>query len=180
MIGRVSHLKGQHYFLQIAYQLLKRDRNLKFIMVGDVYPGNEGLYNELDLLKESLGISDSVIDLGYRRDIPDILEALDLLVLPSTLPDSFPTVILEGMQQGKAIISTRQGGALEMLEENVSGKFIPINEAEKAANIILPLLQNENARKEMGNEAKKRVLKYFSSENFQNELITLIDHLRKN
>ncbi len=179
MIGRVSYLKGQDYFLKIAYELLKHDQDLKFIMVGDVYPGNEDLYDELNLLKDNLGIKDSIIDLGYRRDISDILEALELFILPSTLPDSFPTVILEAMQQGKAIISTRQGGALEMLEEHVSGLFIPIHESKAAADIILPLLQNENTRKAMGIEAKKKVLEDFSSEKFKEKLLATIEEILK-
>jgi glycosyltransferase involved in cell wall biosynthesis len=180
MIGRVSYLKGQDYFLKIAHELLKHDQNLKFVMVGDVYPGNEDLYDELNLLKESLGIQDSVIDLGYRRDIPDILAALDLFILPSTQPDSFPTVILEAMQQEKAIISTRQGGALEMLEEHVSGLFIPIHEEKEAADIILPLLQNENARKAMGIEAKKKVLRDFASEKFKEKIFATIEEIQFN
>ncbi|MFL0682482.1 MAG: glycosyltransferase, partial [Algoriphagus aquaeductus] len=96
-----------------------------------------------------------------------------------TLPDSFPTVILEAMQQGKAIISTRQGGALEMLEEHVSGLFIPIHESKAAADIILPLLQNENTRKAMGIEAKKKVLEDFSSEKFKEKLLATIEEILK-
>lgn len=177
MIGRVSSLKGQTYFLQIAHELLKQDQTLKFVMVGDVYPGYEQLYEELDLLKEKLGISNSVFDLGYRRDIPDILAALDVFILPSTLPDSFPTVILEAMQAEKAIISTRQGGALEMLEEGISGLFIPIHQAKAAAELILPLLQNEPARKAMGLAAKQKVMRDFSSEKFKENLSMTIQHL---
>lgn len=180
MIGRVSYLKGQDYFLKIAHELLKHNQNIKFVIVGDVYPGNEDIYGELNLLKESLGISGSVFDLGYRRDIQDILAALDLFILPSTLPDSFPTVILEAMQQGKAIVSTRQGGALEMLEEHKSGLFIPIHEPKAAADIILPLLQNKNARIAMGIEANKKVLRDFSSEKFKENLLVTIEELQLN
>lgn len=179
MIGRVSYLKGQEYFLQIAYELLKQDKNLRFVMVGDAYPGNEHLYEELNSLKEKLGISDSVIDLGYRRDIPDILAGLNLFVLPSTLPDSFPTVILEAMQLEKAIISTRQGGAVEMLEDQVSGLFIPVDKPEVAAEIILPLLRNNEARKSMGLEAKKKLREDFSFEKFKENLNSTIESIQK-
>lgn len=179
MIGRVNHLKGQDYFLKISHELLKNDSDLKFLMVGDVYPGNEYLYDELSILKEQLGVSNSVFDLRYRRDIPDILAALDLFILPSTLPDSFPTVILEAMQQGKAIVATRQGGAVEMLEENVSGLFIPINNEKAACDIILPLLKNKELRTEMGIQARKKVLRDFSSEKFKENLITTMELIQK-
>lgn len=180
MIGRVSYLKGQEYFIRICHELLKHKSNLKFIMVGDVYSGNEQLYQDLIALKERLGVSSSIIDLGYRRDITNILAALDLFILPSILPDSFPTVILEAMGQGKAIVSTRQGGALEMLEDKISGTFIPINDEKAASNIIIPLLNDQKLRTEMGYRARKKVLMDFSSEKFQKNLIELIDTIYHN
>lgn len=175
MIGRVSYLKGQSYFVKICRELLKHDGSLKFIMVGDVYPGNEFHYDELRILKEDLNVADSIFDLGYRRDIPDVLAALDLFVLPSILPDSFPTVILEAMGQEKPIVATRQGGALEMLDENISGVFIPINDEKSACNIILPLLKDKKKRTEMGFQAKKKILKDFSTEKFRRELIATME-----
>ena len=178
MIGRVSYWKGQDYFIRISHELLKHDGEVKFIMVGDVYPGNEHLYDELTQLKQLLGVTNSIFDLGYRRDIPDILSALDLFILPSTLPDPFPTVILEAMGQGKAIVATRHGGALEMLEENVSGAFIPINDEKAASTIIFSLLKQKKLRTEMGIQARKRVSNDFSSAKFKKKIIATIEHFQ--
>lgn len=175
MIGRVTHLKGQDYFIRICHELLKQDKTLKFIMVGDVYPGNEGLYKELKLLKNELGVDGAIFDLGFRRDIPDLLNSIDLFILPSVMPDSFPTVILEAMGQGRAIVATSQGGALEMIDENISGVFIPIEDEITASKIIFQLLQNRKARIEMGIQARKKVLTTFSSSKFKRNLLEAIE-----
>ncbi len=179
MIGRVSRIKGQDYFLKIAAELLKTNSNLKFLMVGDAYPGNENLYVELQELKEFLGISNAVFDLGFRRDIPDILASLDLFVMPSVLPDSFPTVILEAMQQRKAIVATRQGGAQEMLIDNVSGVFIPINDEKAACKIISPLLQDRSKRIAMGLEGEQKLSKDFSPRQFKEKLLSKIRYIQE-
>jgi glycosyltransferase involved in cell wall biosynthesis len=68
------------------------------------------------------------------------------------------------------VVATHQGGAIEMLENNVSGLFIPINNAIEAANIMEPLITSAAARKNMGEQAKKRIQEKFSRKHF-NELI---------
>jgi glycosyltransferase involved in cell wall biosynthesis len=54
MIGRVHHWKGQDYFLQIAGELIKTHPHIQFIMVGDAFPGNEYLYENINRLKTEL------------------------------------------------------------------------------------------------------------------------------
>ena len=177
MVGRVNYLKGQEYFIKIANELLHFNPKLLFVMVGDPYPGNEYLVEELNSFKKTLEITDSILDLGYRQDVPAILAALDLFILPSILPDSFPTVILEAMGQSKAIVSTAQGGALEMLEDSISGIFIPISKEKEAKDLIIPLLLDKNLRMAMGKAARRKVLTDFSAEAFKSNLIEKINSI---
>jgi len=62
--------------LNIAKHVTDAYPNAKFIMVGDVFPGNEYLYEVIEKTKRELSITNNVIDLGYRTDIPNILSAL--------------------------------------------------------------------------------------------------------
>ena len=180
MIARVHPWKGQSYFIDLAAALLQKKPTLTFIMVGDAYPGNEYLYDELDAKIDMLGLKRNFINLGYREDISAILNTLDLFVLPSTAPDPFPTVILEAMACEKAVIATAQGGALEMIEHQVSGIHIPPDNAQKASEIIFPYLFNEKLRKTMGQAAQQKVNACFSLISFEKKILNLLTAIYEN
>jgi glycosyltransferase involved in cell wall biosynthesis len=174
MVGRVHYWKGQDFFIQIAGLLHARFPQLRFIMVGDAFPGYEYLYAQLDNQIQQLQVQDVVKQLGFRNDIPSLMQSIDLLLLPSQLPDPFPTVILEAMASGKPVIATQMGGALEMIEPRITGDFMPPNNAEVAANSIANWLDKEKLHK-AGLAARKRVLEKFSKEVWENKLIKIIE-----
>jgi len=174
MIGRVHYWKGQSYFLEMTKYLSEEFKNIRFIMVGDAFPGYEYLYDNLKDQKAKAGISDIVVDLGYRKDIPEILAALDIFILPSILPDPFPTVILEAMASGKAVCATAHGGALEMIENGKSGVHIPWDDAKKGAVIISTVIGNEEYRMELGNNGRQRVLENFSEYSYNKNIEEII------
>jgi glycosyltransferase involved in cell wall biosynthesis len=171
MIGRVHHWKGQDYFLEIAHHLLQQNQHIQFVMVGDAFPGNEYLYDRLAALRKQYQLGNQVTDLGYRTDIPEILQALDLFILPSTAPDPFPTVLLEAMASGKPVAATAHGGATEMIEPNQSGVLIPWNDAAAAATMLMPLIADASKRASMAQAARNRVIKTFSKEAFRIALL---------
>jgi glycosyltransferase involved in cell wall biosynthesis len=171
MIGRVQAWKGQHYFLDIIEAYLKQnpsDISTRFIIAGDAYPGYKKLEIELILAIEQKKLHKRVIYLGYRSDVPEILASLDLLVLPSTSPDPLPTVVLEAMAAGKPVLATAQGGALEMVVDHETGRFMPIGNTKQAAAILAELLQEKERLKEMGTAGRRRVEKEFSAAAFAN------------
>ena len=179
MVGRVNFWKGQGYFIQIAHELIKGFDRVNFIMVGDVYPGDEHLYDELLDLIESLGLSDFIHDLRYRSDVPEILDNLDVFVLPSTQPDPFPTTALEAMSHGKAMAATAHGGVVEMIEDGVSGVLIPWDDPQAAAQKILPLLRNEKNRKDLGAAARDRIIHKFSSSHYEERILEAVNFALK-
>lgn len=173
MVGRVNLVKGQKYFLEIASILSKEHKNIKFVMVGDVYPGNEYLYEELNEIKTKYKLEDVVIDLGYRKDIPEILREIDIFILPSIKPDSLPTAVLEAMAAGKPVVATELGGAKEMIIENSTGFLIPTNDAQIASEKISVLVKSPVLRKTMGMEGKKRASSHFSKAEFDKNILSL-------
>lgn len=175
MIGRVHYWKGQDYFLQIAAKLTQQFTNLRFVMIGDVFPGYEYLYVELDAFKKAENLNNLVFDLGFRTDVPELLQGFDILVLPSQLPDPFPTVILEAMASGKPVAATSQGGALEMVDENITGVLIPLNDPQQASFIIGELIKDSKKRVEMGTAGRKKVLSEYSFAAFENKMIKILE-----
>jgi glycosyltransferase involved in cell wall biosynthesis len=170
MIGRVSHWKGQSYFLEIANQLCQSYSNVVFIIVGDAFPGSEHLYQEMKQQIIIKGLEMRVHTLGFRSDVPEILAELDVFILPSILPDPFPTVILEAMASGKPVVATSHGGAYEMIVDNETGYLISWTDAPKAAERMIPLLEDELLRRDMGKKGRERVLKHFSLEAYRKNM----------
>jgi glycosyltransferase involved in cell wall biosynthesis len=193
MIGRVQKWKGQDYLLEIieSFNELSARKNesvknethnslseltadatmlsqLKVIIAGDAYPGYEYLEDELrDSIREK-GLEQQVEYLGYKENIPELFNQLHLLILPSTSPDPLPTVVLEAMAAGKPVVATKQGGAVEMIQENETGIFIPLDNAEEAAIILQNTINDQAKLKSMGEAGLKRVQEHFSQTAFAN------------
>ncbi|MFW6145390.1 MAG: glycosyltransferase, partial [bacterium] len=114
-IGRLVELKGADYFLDVAASVLRRGKDVQFVVVGDG-PLKERLINQA----ERLGISKKVHFLGFRKDIPQVLSIIDVLVVPS-LWEGLPLIVLEAMFAGKPIVATRVGGIPEAIKDGKSG-----------------------------------------------------------
>jgi glycosyltransferase involved in cell wall biosynthesis len=111
---------------------------------------------------------------GHEDKMDKFYSSIDLLLLPSQLPDPLPTVVLEAMQYGIPVAATAQGGALEMIAENETGIFIPINNVEVASNKIFDLILNNN-RSSMSKHSINRVKKYFSASSFENQIAIIFN-----
>jgi glycosyltransferase involved in cell wall biosynthesis len=175
MMGRVHFWKGQDYFLKIAGVLHKTFPNLVFVIVGDAFSGYEYLYDNLNDIIQAEQLQAVVKQVKYRSDIVNVYHSFDLFVLPSLLPDPAPAVVTEAMACGLPVAITKQGGAMEMIEENISGILLPLNNPSEAAAKIAPLIQDATARKEMGLQARARIEKHFSRELFNKQIIALIE-----
>jgi len=179
MIGRIQERKGQSYLLRIL-DALRRDPNynpsirFKVVIAGDAYPGYEHLIGQLEQEIIQLGLQDQVRYIGYQEDMGALLFKLDLVVVPSTEPDSFPTVVLEAMKFALPVLATRQGGCLEMIEENVSGFFIPLGDADASAKILLNLLANKERLQEAGKKGRERVAALYSERAFRTNWLRLV------
>ena len=178
MAGRVHYWKGQQYFLQIAEQLLKpstesnQAKPLYFIITGDAFPGYEYLVDEMQNFIKKNNLGERIFYTGFENNMDKFYSSIDLLILPSQLPDPLPTVVLEAMQYGIPVAATAQGGALEMIVENETGIFIPINNVQVAADKIFELIHS-NYRNNMRTHSIERVEKYFSAYSFENQIATI-------
>lgn len=100
--------------------------------------------------------------LGFRRDVPEMLAASDLFVLPS-LGDAYPTVLMEAMAAGLPVVSTRVGGIPEIVDDGRTGILGPPGDATALANAISDLLDSRERREALGRAARAESERRFST-----------------
>ena len=157
-IGRLAPKKGFEYLIQAIPGVLKTYPEIKVLIVGD-----GPLKAELRVLSEKLGVKDNVIFTGFRTDIKDILNAIDIFIMPS-LVEGFPMVVLEAMAMGKPIIATRIDGIKEQIIDSETGLLVSPCDADALAKSIIHLFGNRKFRNMLGVNARKLVEKKFSIE----------------
>lgn len=163
IVGVLSHWKGQHIFLKATKEVLKCFPTGIAFVVGDSPDGKiDGYKKEIMNLAEQLGIQRNVIFTGYRRDISELMQIVDVVVHASIKPEPFGTVIIEAMAMKKPIIATRAGGPIEIIDEGVNGLLVPPGDVRKLADAIIELLQNPDKRKKMGEAGRKTVEEKFT------------------
>ena len=177
MVGRISHWKGQDYFLEAARWVAKSHPNARFALVGGTVSGEEHMLEKLQAKVRELRLSDRVVFSDFRRDIPSVLDAFDIFVLPSTLPDPLPTVVLEAMAAGKSVVANAHGGSVEMVDDQTTGFLVPLGEPLQMAAAIVRLFEDAHLRAAMGSAGRLRVLSHFSIEAFTSNWGRLYDEL---
>src|SRR4029453_11595231 len=113
--ARLHPQKGHEYLLAAAAQI----PDATFVLAGD-----GPLRSELEVRARELGIAGRCLFLGERADVPDLLAAADLFVLPS-LFEGLPVSILEAMAAGRPVVATAIGGTDEVVTTEQTGLLVP-------------------------------------------------------
>jgi L-malate glycosyltransferase len=171
--GRMVPIKGYDIFLQMARLIISEFPNSRFLLVGD-----GPLLNDLKGQAASLGIVDKVIMPGFRRDIPDILNALDIFII-SSHHEGIPMIVLEAMALNRAVVSTEVGGIKEIIEPEISGLFAEPGNPEALAEKCLKIIKDPSQRNKLQNAAGKRIKNEYSANIQKERLIELYIQLTK-
>jgi glycosyltransferase involved in cell wall biosynthesis len=164
VVGRISPRKGQDVLIQALSSLKKEagSDKLRLLIIGDVFEGNEYLLDELQELVKSRNLTDSVVFTGFIKNPEAIIAALDILVLPSILPEAFPTVVLEAMALRVPVVATNLGGTVEQIEDKSTGMLVPPRDAEALAKAIRMVLVDPNLRERLRREGRQQVEQRFN------------------
>lgn len=156
-VGRLTPVKGLAYLLQATRILLHQGSNVKVLIVGD-----GGLRKDLERQTYDLGISRNVVFLGHREDTGELLQALDIFVLPS-LSEGIPMALLEAMAASRAVVASRVGGIPEIVEDGSEGLLVDPMNANDLAEKCRRLIESPDVARKMGEQARKRVERDFSA-----------------
>jgi glycosyltransferase involved in cell wall biosynthesis len=177
VVSRLSHLKGIEDFLAAAAVLAARREDVRFAIVGEPSPiKNVAYLDELSALATRLGIRDKVVFTGLRSDVPALLSAVDVSVMPS-LNEALSNVLLESMAAGAPIVATDVGGTSEALHHDVNGLLVEAGKPAPMAAAIESLLDNPSRARELGAQAKKTIHDRFSLDRMVSATESLYDRL---
>jgi glycosyltransferase involved in cell wall biosynthesis len=166
MIGRVNSWKGQKDFLKAANIVMKKYHNVYTVFIGSAFEGEEWREKELEEAILQSPYKNRIVSKGYRTDSEGIYKLYDVFVLPSTNPDPLPTVVLEAMSMGKPVVGYRHGGVCEMIKDGYNGFLADVCNPEDLAMKIELILADDDKRKELGENSRKRLLEKFSIESY--------------
>jgi glycosyltransferase involved in cell wall biosynthesis len=103
----------------------------------------------------ALGLEDRVRFAGARRDVANVLAALDVFVLSSDFEGS-PLALIEAMAAGKAIVATRVGGVPDLIDDGVHGLLVPPGDPGALGTALLSLARDPARRAALGAAARGR------------------------
>ncbi len=177
MVGRIHPVKGHMNFLNAAQQLLKINPNFRFLITGTVLPGFENYKQEiLDFISEH-EMSNKVMIMEVKlEEIPAVFASLDVLVAPS-YAESFSFTLLEGMAMEKAVITSDVGGACEMINDGETGYLIEVDDVKTLTEKMLMLSRNPEKIKELGKNARKKIIKDLGLEVMAHNTVSTYRHI---
>lgn len=161
VLSRLMRIKGHEYFLRAAALIAARHPDVRFVIVGDTKI-NQEYRDELKRLASTLGLQDRVLFTGFRLDIPELLAALTISVLPSLGLEGLSNSLLESMAAGLPVVATRVGGNPEIVEDGLNGLLVPPGDAEALAAAISRLLDNRMLARTFGEAGRQRVWSRYS------------------
>lgn len=158
--GNIKRWKGQDTVIAAAALLKDKYPELRCLVIGEISSerkDDRDYYGELTALARETGLGEDVIFTGYRRDIPDIINSLDVLVHASVEPEPFGRVIIEAMTIGTPVIASALGGPMEIIENGRSGFLVPPGNAEKLAEAAGRLLSDRERAASISEAARRRI-----------------------
>ena len=167
MVGRLSKQKAPQYFVQAMPAVLESVPDVRFLIVGD-----GELKSKVIRLSNKLGVEEKVSFLGFREDIPEILEILDVFVL-SSLWEGLGRSLTEAMVMGCPVVATRVEGVPELVVGGETGILVQPKDPDSLAQGIVELITDSVKARKMGQSAREKVLHDFSSE----QMISRIEKL---
>jgi glycosyltransferase involved in cell wall biosynthesis len=162
-VGRIKLVrKGQEVLVRATAVLKQRGLNIKSLIVGAPFSGNESHLVQLQNLVRELGVEGDVVFTGELADPRTAYAAMDVLAMTSAQPEPFGGVVMEAMSMGVPVVATDIGGSLDQVVDGVTGFFVPPSDAVALADAIEKLMRDPQLHQRMGTAAVKRIEQDFS------------------
>ncbi|AST58540.1 glycosyl transferase family 1 [Thermoanaerobacterium thermosaccharolyticum] len=153
-IGEINKNKNQMQLIKSIQRILKEKNNVYALIIGD---GSERK-NLQKYIKDN-ELEKNIKILGFRSDIPELLNASDIIGLFS-YREGLGKCLMEGMAAGLPIIATDTKGARELVNDGYNGFLVPVYDIDKTVDTIKKLADDKELRTKMGSEGRKIIQDY--------------------
>jgi glycosyltransferase involved in cell wall biosynthesis len=182
VVARLNPLKGIEDFLDAAAIVSRGHPEAHFLIVGEGRIVKDGLVMDdtgyrrrLEEYAARVGLGRRVVFTGLRTDVPAVLSAVSVSVLPS-LSEGLSNVLLESMGAGVPVVATRVGGNGEIVDDGTTGLLVPPRAPAALARAISLLLEDRLLAARLGRAGQRRVVEHFSLE----RMVRQTEHLYLN
>jgi glycosyltransferase involved in cell wall biosynthesis len=155
VIGRLEEQKGHVYMLDAWPSVLAEFPDARLLLVGD-----GSLRGALERRAQDLGIAGSVLFAGFRSDVPRVLDALDVLALPS-LYEGMPLTAIEASAMAKPVVATAVDGTPEVVREGRTGRLVPPRDVAALSRALRSVLRDPVIAQRMGSAGRDLVFNRF-------------------
>ena len=156
----VAALKKQKGVIDVIKAVQSVINKIPFIQLTIV--GLGGDRTELELFVRTEGLEKNVCFLGLRDDVPSLLNASDVAVVPSRWGEAFGFTVIEAMAAGLPVIATSVGGIPEIIDHEKTGLLVHKAEPDEISDALIRLYNDEELRFSIGKQACQRVKDYFN------------------
>jgi glycosyltransferase involved in cell wall biosynthesis len=163
-VASLKPVKGQKYLIQALRDIVRNHPDVCLLLVGD---GQDR--DVLAKMASTLGVSENVHFLGNRIDVPAILSASDIFVMPS-LSEGISMAILEAMAAELPVVATAVGGNPDIILDNVTGLLVAPANASYLAKALERMLNDHNFARSLGIQAKQFVKEHHDAEMIAHQL----------
>ena len=160
-VGALEPRTGVAALIEAAGRFLAERPEATLTLMGEAPPGDDGHAQLLPAAARATGVSERIEFEGRTEDRVAWLAELDVVVVPS-LADPFGMPAAEAAAAGVAVVASRTGGLLEIVEDGRTGLLVPPGDVGTLAEAVGALLDDPSRRAELGGEARRRALERFS------------------
>jgi glycosyltransferase involved in cell wall biosynthesis len=168
VVGMVSVLrswKGHGDFLRAAAILREQGFDASFVIVGG---GQSPAWIETQV--ESLGLGDSVTFTGHREDVPEVLRALNVLVIPSTRHEGIPQIGLQALACKTPVVGSDVGGIPEVVRHGETGRIFQAQNPGQLASMIRETIEDAGRTQEMVQSGRRLVEEKYGTDAMLDQL----------
>lgn len=154
IIGRIDVRKGVQVLVDAMARVSGAAAKARLVVVGEAGTGPTEFAEQLKR-DAAAKLGDRVLFTGRRSDVPDIMRAVDILVMAS-VAEPFGLSALEAQACRTAVVGTNSGGLIEFVEHEVTGLLVPPTQADPLARAIERIFDEPELRQAMLDEAERR------------------------
>ena len=160
--------KGQWFTLDAIARLSPNEqKKIRLTLLGSPPPYRYNLKEELLNYIEQLQLLCQVEVHDFVGDPNDFIAISDIGLIPSIMPDPFPTTVLESLMHGKPVIVTNHGGAAEIIQTGINGITIPPNDVTSFTNALRFFIENSADYNVLSQNARKTYEDHLTIEQFR-------------